>query len=78
MDNVKQMIISIKGVHDVYDFIKEASKVEGDVLIKRGKFAVDAKSFLGVFSLDISQEVTVVYPSDATEFEQYVTQFRVK
>ena len=78
MDNVRQMVISIKGVHDVYDFIKEATKVEGDVLIQRGKFAVDAKSFLGVFSLDVSQDVTVIYPSDAIEFEKYVSQFQVK
>ena len=77
MENSKQMFISIQGVADVYDFIREASKVEGDVLIKRGKFAVDAKSFLGVFSLDVSQQVIVVYPADATDFEKYVSKFQV-
>ena len=78
MENVKQMIISIKNVNDVYDFIKKASKVEGDVLLKRGNFAVDGKSFLGMLSIDISQDVIVMYPSDAVEFEQYIIQFKVK
>ena len=77
MENTKQMFIRIAGVADVYEFIKEVSKVEGDVLIKRGKYVVDAKSFLGIFSLDISQQVILVYPADAVEFEKYVSKFQV-
>ena len=76
MENMKQMVIAIQGLHDVYDFIKEASKVDGDVIIKKGKFAVDAKSFLGVLSLDVSQNVIVVYPTTAEVFEKYISQFR--
>ena len=77
MDNVKQMIIAIHGVHDVYEFINYASKVDGDVLLKRGKFAVDGKSFLGVFSIDISQGVIITYPASATDFEQYILQYKI-
>lgn len=77
MENTKQMFIKIAGVADVYEFIREASKVNGDVLIKRGKYAVDAKSFLGIFSLDISQQVILVYPADAVEFEKYVSKFQI-
>lgn len=69
-------IISINGLTDVYDFIKEASKVEGDVTLKRGKYVVDAKSFLGVLSIDVSQNTTISYPEDAVEFDTYVKQFR--
>ena len=69
-------IISINGLTDVYDFIKEASKVEGDVTLKRGKYVVDAKSFLGVFSIDVSQDTTIVYPEDAVEFDKYIARFR--
>lgn len=68
-------VISINGLNDIYDFIKEASKVDGDVLLKRGKFVVDAKSFLGVLSIDVSQDTTISYPSDATDFEKYILQF---
>lgn len=78
MDNVKQMYISIPLVTDIYDFIKKAHDVNGDVIIKRGKFAVDAKSLLGVFSIDLSEEVIIVYPADAADFEEYITKYQVK
>ena len=73
----KEKVISIKGLTDVYNFISEASKVMGDVLIKRGKFVVDAKSVMGVFSIDMSNDVTIIYPIDAENFDEFLKQFEV-
>ena len=73
----KEKVISIKGLTDVYSFISEASKVMGDVLIKRGKFVVDAKSVMGVFSIDMSNHVTITYPVDANNFDEFLKQFEV-
>ena len=69
--------IRITGLNDVYKFLAEATKVEGDVTLLRGKYAVDAKSILGVFSLDLSNETIVQYPKTAIEFEEYIKQFEV-
>lgn len=74
---MKNMTISIKGLNDVYKFIQSAQAVYGDVTVTRGRYSVDAKSVLGVFSLDMSQDVTVEYPEDATEFETFITKFKV-
>ena len=74
---MKTMIISIKGLNDVYKFIQAAQEVEGDVTVSRGRYSVDAKSVLGVFSLDMSQDVTVEYPQVATSFEAFISQFQV-
>ena len=74
---MKNMLISIKGLNDVYKFIQTAQTVDGDVTITRGRYSVDAKSILGVFSLDLSQDVTIEYPESATEFETFITQFKV-
>lgn len=73
----KKVVIVINGVHDVYNFINEASKVNGDVLLSRGKFAVDGKSFLGVFAIDPSLGAIVTYPASEKEFEEYISQFVV-
>ena len=73
----KDKVINIKGLTDVYNFIAEATKVAGDVLIKRGKFVVDAKSVMGVFSIDMSNNVTVIYPTDAEDFDKFLKQFEV-
>ena len=74
---MKEMVISIKGLHDVYDFVAKAQEVEGDVTIRRGRYVVDAKSVLGIFSVDMSQDVTVSYPTTATEFEKFIENFKV-
>lgn len=74
---MNEKIIKIIGLADVYKFIEQASKVMGDVIIKRGKFIIDAKSVMGVFSIDMSNPVTITYPADATEFEEYIKQFEV-
>jgi len=74
---MKEMIISIKGLHDVYTFISKAQAVDGDVTVKRGRYAVDGKSVLGIFSLDMSQDITVIYPTSAVEFDQFCEQFKV-
>ena len=75
---MKKMTISIHGLNDVYKFIEEATKVEGDITVTRGKFTVDGKSIMGIFSLDMSQNVTVTYPEYATEFERYIKSFQLK
>jgi len=72
----KNVTISINGLSDVYDFVREATKVDGDVLLKRGQYVVDAKSFLGVLSIDVSQSATVSYPDDAVDFEDYLLKFK--
>lgn len=74
---IKNMTISIKNLTDIYNFVAEASKVEQDVIIKRGKFVIDAKSILGIFSIDMSQEVVVSYPESATDFENFISQFKI-
>ena len=74
---MKEMIISIKGLHDVYTFISKAQAVDGDVTVQRGRFSVDGKSVMGVFSVDMSQDVTVIYPTSAVEFDQFCEQFKV-
>lgn len=74
---MKEMIISIKGLNDVYQFIAKTQEVEGDITVQRGRYAVDGKSILGIFSLDMSQDVTVIYPSEAIDFENFIQQFKV-
>ena len=74
---MKELTISIKGLHDVYTFISKAQAVDGDITVTRGRYAVDGKSVLGIFSLDMSQDITVIYPETALEFEEFISQFKV-
>ena len=70
--------IQITGLNDVYEFLRYATKVDGDVTLLRGKYAVDAKSILGVFSIDMSNKIIVEYPESAEDFDRYIQKFIVE
>lgn len=68
--------VRIKGIERAKEFVAKAMPVVGDIVVTRGKFAVDGKSLLGVLSLDLREGVTVIYPSDATNFAEYLTSIK--
>ena len=72
---MKKVCIKIAEIDGVNNFVQKARNVRGDVLVSRGKFCVDGKSILGMYSLDISQGCTVQYPEDAEEFDGFIQQF---
>ena len=74
---MKKMFIKINGISDVATFVANAIKVEdGDVIVSSGKYSVDGKSLMGVFSLSLREGVTVEYPETAVEFENYIKNFK--
>lgn len=74
---MEKMIISINSINDIYEFIKQAQAVAGDVTVYRGKYTCDARSIMGVLSIDMSQNVTVEYPASAIEFKEYIKKFQL-
>lgn len=74
---MKTKYIKINSLTDLTKFVKEASKVNGDVLIYRGKYCIDGKSMLGAMTIDISGKCKIEYPKNAIEFEKYIQQFEV-
>ena len=74
---MKEMIISINYISDIKDFIAEAQKVDGAVLVRKGSYCVDGTSILGMLSLDTSQPIIVSYPEKASNFEKWISKFKV-
>ncbi len=74
---MKDKYIKIFGLNDLSNFVIEATKVKGDVLVYRGKFCVDAKSLMGMMSLNVYEGCRIEYPAEAEEFDKYLTQFEV-
>lgn len=71
----KSKFIKMNNVTDVMNFVKEASKIEGDVTVLKGRYIIDGKSVMGVMSIDMSTGMTVEYPADAVDFENFISQF---
>ena len=78
MVKIKRKYIAINGINDIVEFIHQASKVNGEVTCKRGKYVVDGKSTMGVFFLIFAMGVVVEYPEDAHDFEKYINNFEVE
>ena len=75
--NVKSMFVKMTGIKDITDLVKVANGVEGDIEVRKGRWCVDAKSIMGVMSIDLSGGATIIYPSEAIDFENYIKQFKV-
>lgn len=75
---MKTAIIRMSAFTDYTLLVTEASKVDGDVTVSKGRYAVDAKSLPGVFSLDLSDGATIEYPDDAFEFDQFLFKYKIK
>lgn len=74
---MQKIYIKMNNMTDIRAFLEKALMVEGDVTIKKGKYVIDAKSIMGVFTIDLSTGVTVEYPANAVEFERFLKQFEV-
>ena len=61
---MKSVQISLKMASSVKDFVNVVSKYPYEIDLRCGRYVVDAKSILGIFSLDLSKPVTVEVYSD--------------
>lgn len=59
----------------VQDFVSEASKCAFNVDLGYNRIIVDAKSIMGVFSLDLTKSLTVRYPKKDDQFEVALNRF---
>ena len=69
--------ISLGAINDVKDFVNMVMKYDFDVDLVSGRYAVDAKSIMGIFSLDISKPIELKAHTDepgnfAKEIERYL------
>ena len=48
--------VSLQAINDVKDFVNIVMKYDFDIDLVSGRYAVDAKSIMGIFSLDLSLE----------------------
>ena len=68
--------IDIDTVRDVAEFVAATNKANGAVHARRAtKLSVDAKSLMGMFSIDPSSPFDVEYDDGNVEFDEFVSQF---
>ncbi len=51
--------ISLGSINSVKNFVNTVNKYDFDVDLTSGRYVVDAKSIMGIFSLDLSKPIVV-------------------
>ncbi|MBE7021731.1 MAG: HPr family phosphocarrier protein [Ruminococcaceae bacterium] len=74
---MKTFDIMLSSINDVKNFVNIVNKYNFDVDLTSGRYVVDAKSIMGIFSLDLSKPIKVEVHSDnadafVTEMEPFI------
>lgn len=69
---MKEKKILLTSIEEAKRFVTEASRCDFDVDIFYNRFTIDAKSILGVLSLDLARVLTVQMNGENEEFEAYL------
>ena len=59
--------IHLREINDVYKLVNVLVGFEGDVDLESGRYKVDGKSILGIFSLDLREPIKLTYEGDREE-----------
>lgn len=63
----KTFTVNLNAIESVKKFVKIANMIPVDVTVSEGKYTIDGKSIMGIFSLDLSKPVTVNVQSEYVE-----------
>lgn len=69
--------IKLSGADAVKEFVNMAGQCDFDVDVSYNRFIIDAKSILGVLSMDLDKVLTVKYGGKNLEFENILEKYAV-
>ncbi|MCX4312290.1 MAG: HPr family phosphocarrier protein [Clostridia bacterium] len=76
---MKSVQVSFSSTESVKDFVNAVSHYPFDVDMHSGRYIVDAKSLLGIFSLDLAKPITCeIYSDNCAELLKDIAKFIVK
>lgn len=71
----KKCKIKLSAAEEVKEFVRAAEQCDFDIDVFYNRVVIDAKSILGVLSLDLTQKLTVQYGGENRNFEQTLRKF---
>ena len=61
---MKTVRISLNSIDKVKSFVNDLSKFDVDFDLVSGRYVIDAKSIMGIFSLDLSKPIDLNIPAE--------------
>lgn len=62
---MKTVRISLNSIDKVKSFVNDLAKFEADFDLVSGRYVIDAKSIMGIFSLDLSKPIDLNIHSES-------------
>ena len=66
--------VALSSINDVKNFVNIVSKYDFDIDLISDRYVVDAKSIMGIFSLDLTKTITV--EAHADEADAFVAELK--
>ena len=76
---MKTVKISLNSIDKVKSFVNALTKFDADFDLVSGRYVIDAKSIMGIFSLDLSKPIELrAHTDDSRDFMDQIADFLVK
>lgn len=76
---MKEFNIKLSTIADVRDFVNAVASFDGEVDLSSGRYVVDGKSIMGIFSLDLLSPIKLtVHEGNTDDLIAKVKQFIVE
>ena len=70
--------IQLNAINDVKEFVNTVMRFNYDIDLVSGRYGIDAKSIMGIFSLDLSKPIELVaHTEDPDELVKAISKFIV-
>ncbi len=69
---MEEIKVKLGSIGAVKEFVALTNSYPFDIDLVSGRYAVDAKSIMGIFSLDLSKALTLVVHADGAESEPFL------
>lgn len=69
--------IRLNATEDVKEFVNEATRCDFDIDISYNRIIIDAKSLLGILSMDLTQDLTVRCYGEDQRFNKIMDKFAI-
>ncbi len=70
--------VSLNTIDKVKDFATLTTKQAFDIDLVSGRYLVDAKSIMGIFSMDLSKPITCIIHEDAVKADAFIAALKDK
>ena len=71
--------VQFKSITDVKEFVRIVTKYPFDVDLSSGRYVVDAKSIMGIFSLELQKSINIeIHSEDCEELVKELDLFRIE